>query len=54
MGHFYCRICDRSDDYPTTSRAKGDGWQELETEGSAGAMDGLEYTGRCPDCVGGT
>jgi len=50
MSHFYCDDCGRSDAYPTTMRAKTDGWEDLDAEGSAGATDGLEYTGLCPDC----
>lgn len=50
MGHFYCRICDRSEEFATEGAAKGDGWEDINTEGRAGPM-AIEYTGCCPDCA---
>jgi len=48
MSHFYCRVCDRADEFPNEGAARSDGWTEIETEGRAGPL-AFEYSGLCPD-----
>lgn len=50
MDHFYCRDCDRSEEFASEGAARGDGWDAIDTEGRAGPM-AFEYTGLCPDCA---
>lgn len=53
MSHFHCRNCGDSAEFGTTSAAKGEGWRDLENDGRAGPVSGVEYSGLCPRCSAG-
>ena len=50
MSHFNCRNCGDADEFGTKSAAKSAGWRDFRTEGRAGPVSGVEYSGLCPNC----
>lgn len=50
MSHFYCRNCEAAAEFGTTAAARSKGWRDLDSEGRAGPVSGVEYLGLCPEC----